>query len=176
MNLNTALISVFRDGQPATNGLSLASLATKWRFFDEDAFGVAVSTYPRADVHHPLSSSDPNINSPGSRYFVPLELSKTFGQFGINPEVGIAFYSQGSTEWNYGIAMSFTFAPNREALFEIHGRSRPSSGDNEFLYNLGTRYALADWLSLIGTVGKTFISYSGSPISWNFYLGLQIRL
>ncbi|MGZ3782738.1 MAG: hypothetical protein ACXVCY_18995 [Pseudobdellovibrionaceae bacterium] len=176
LNLNTGLKTVSESGGAQTSGLSVASVATKWRFTDEDLFGIAISTYPRVDFHHGLSSNDLSVNPPGTRYFLPIEFAKEFGRLGVNPEIGYASYTQSACEWVYGIAISYTFEKEKEALFEIHGRSLVGSPDHELLYNFGTRYIVANDMSLIASLGKTFVTYSGEPISWNLYMGLQIRL
>jgi len=176
LNLNTGLITVSQNNGSTTSGLSLASLAVKWRFVDEDKAGLAISTYPRFDFHDGFSSVDPVVNSPGSRYFLPIEFSKEFGQLGVNPEIGYATYTQMASEWIYGIAISYAFEKEKEALFEIHGRSLIGSADQELLYNFGTRYSLTKSISLLATLGRTFITYSDEPTSLNIYLGFQIRI
>ena len=120
LNLNTSLINVNQYGVGSTSGISLASVGTKWRFVDEDTAGVAISTYPRIDFHHPLASGDTAINPPGSRYFLPIEASKEFGRIGVNPEIGYASYTQSTSEWVYGLAMSYAIEKEKEVLFEIH--------------------------------------------------------
>ena len=82
-----------------------------------------------------------------------MEFSKDFGKFGVNPEIGYAAYSQSSSEWTYGLAMSYTFEKEKEFLFEIHGRSPFNSGDHEWLYNFGVRYALKENISFISSAG-----------------------
>lgn len=176
LNLNSSLNTVTQRTGSTTSGGSLASVATKWRFLDEESFGLAVSTYPRVDFHHSFSSNDPVVNSPGTRYFLPIEFSKEFGRWGINPEIGYATYSQVSSEWVYGLATSYTFEKEKEALFEIHGRSLVNSSDREWLYNFGIRYRLTDKISFIGSLGKILVPYSDELIAWNVYAGFQFRL
>ena len=85
----------------------MASLGVKWRFVDDELFGVAISSYPRIDFHQRFSSEAPVVNTPGTRYFLPIEFSKELGAFGINPEIGFASYTQFGSEWVYGLAMSY---------------------------------------------------------------------
>ncbi len=176
LNLNTGLINFNQHGSHATSGLSVASVGVKWRFIDEDRAGVAISTYPRVDFHHRFSSDDPTLNSPGNRYFLPLEFSKEIGRLGLNPEIGYASYTQFESEWVYGLAISYSFAKEKEALFELHGRSSVVSSNREILYNFGTRYLLAENISFIGSFGRTFQIYSDESTSWSIYAGVQIRL
>lgn len=176
LNLNTALITVDQTGENRTSGLSVASVGVKWRFVDEETSGISISTFPRYDFHHGLSSDNPAINPPGRRYFLPFEFSKEFGRIGVNPEVGYATFEESGSEWVYGIAFSYSFEKEREALFEVHGRSRVGSSEQELLYNFGLRYLIAEKVSFIGTLGKTIITLDDAPTTWNIYAGLQIRL
>ena len=176
LNLNTSFINVDQRSVGKLSGISLASTGVKWRFVDEKVFGVAISTYPRIDFHHGLSSNDPNVNSPGNRYFLPIEFSKEFGKFGVNPELGYASYTQAPSEWVYGLATSYTFEKDKEVLFELHGRSLIGTADRELFYNFGFRYFLIEHLSAIGAIGKTFLAYADTPLSWNIYAGVQLRL
>lgn len=175
LNLNTSLVSANVYGVGAVSGMSLASLGTKIRFIDEERAGVAISAYPRIDSHI-LSSNNTLVNAPGSRCFLPIEFSKEFGKVGVNPEVGYAAYSQALSEWAYGIAASYAFEKEKEALVEVHGRSRVGTSDRELLYNVGSRYALRENLSFIGALGRTVTPYSGASTAWNFYAGVQLRL
>ncbi|HWU43611.1 MAG TPA: hypothetical protein VN132_09245, partial [Bdellovibrio sp.] len=180
LNLNTSLATVkdHEAGQPSsqTSGLSLASIAVKWRFVDEETSGISISTYPRYDFHHSLASDDPLVNAPGNRFFIPIEFSKEFGKFGVNPEIGYASYSEFTSEWVYGLATSYAFEKEKEILFEVHGRTRVTGSEHEFQYNIGTRYLLAEYCSFIGSAGKTVSAYSDGSIAWNVYAGFQFRL
>lgn len=157
-----------------TSGLSKVSSAIKWRILDEDNTGFAFSIYPRIDTLYPLSSQDPRVNNDGVRYFLPIEFSKTFGKWGINPEIGYAYNTRYPGEWNYGLAASYEFQPNRELLFEIHARC-PVSRGLELLPEIGTRYAFKEEISFIGALGHTITVANDVPAFWNIYLGVQVR-
>ena len=174
-NLNTSLINAIPNQDRAKTGVSVASLATKWRFIDEQVLGINVSTYPRVSFHHPLASDNPAINAPGTSYLLPIELSKQLGPIGVNPEVGFGWYTQTSSEWVYGLALSYSWAKETEALVEIHGSFKLGSSEQELLYNIGTRYPVTENMSFIAALGRTFKVYRDSLRSWNVYTGLQIR-
>lgn len=177
LNLNTGWITVREMGEDKQSGLSVASLAVKWRFVDEERAGVSISTYPRADFHHNLSSHNTVINPPGTRYFLPIEISKEFGPFGINPEIGYATQTElGGSEWDYGIVCSYAFKKEKEILAEVHGRSAVDRLDQEWLFNLGARYLLTESSSLMGSIGRIFAAYDGELPRLNMYLGVQVRL
>lgn len=158
-----------------TSGASTISTAVKWRFLDEENCGAAVSLYPRIDSFFPFSSKNTLINEPGTRYFLPIELSKTIGRFGINPEIGYADYTRAPDEWDYGVAVSFEFEKDRELLFELHGRSPNGDNGQELLWDVGTRYAFAEFISFIGAVGHTLRTMKDESAFWNIYSGVQLR-
>jgi hypothetical protein len=174
LNLVAGWNSSVEDGD-TVNGLSKVSSAVKWRFLDEEKYGVAISIYPRIDTLFPLSSRDPRINTEGVRYFFPIEFSKEFGKWGINPEIGYAYNTRAPGEWNYGIAASYEFEKDRELLFEIHARA-PIGDGLEVIPQIGTRYAFIGQASLIAAIGHTIMTAKDVPDFWNLYFGAQLRL
>ena len=176
LNLVVGWINAAENGIARTSGLSSVSTAVKWRFVDENTGGVAISIYPRIDSLWPGSSRDPVVNRPGARYFLPIEFSKRFGRFGINPEIGYAYQTQGdAAEWAYGIASSFEIEKDRELLFELHSRAPFSTSQQESLYNFGTRFAVTEFGKFIGAIGHSLtVLQDGSPF-WIVYLGAQLQ-
>jgi hypothetical protein len=176
LNLNIGWVYAVQNGMATASGGSMASVGAKWRFIDEETAGIAVSTYPRIDFHELLTSNDPLVTSPGSRYFLPIEVSKEIGKFGLNPEIGYAFYSQGQPEWVYGFAASYEIEKDaKELLAEIHGRSTVSADGSELLWNIGARYALSGHLRLIGAFGHSLAVYADSAPFFITCAGLQFH-
>jgi len=155
-------------------GFGAVSTAMKWRYF-ENASGLALSMYPRIDFHTPLTSKNEDVVDPGTRYFLPLELSQEIGKFGINPEIGYAYSTREPAEWDFGLATSYEFEKDREALFEIHYRRQVGFSRPEAIYNFGARYAFREWVSAIGAIGHSFSTFANEPPFWLVYLGAQFR-
>ena len=176
LNLVVAWVDSVSYGESQASGLSNVSSAVKWRLIDEDKAGAAVSIYPRIDSRWPFSSRSSAVNPAGARYFLPVEVSKTVGRFGFNPEIGYARETQAPCEWAYGVAFSFELEKERELLFELHGRSEVGESGVEWLYDFGTRYAVAESASVIGAIGHTFSVIRDELPFWNVYLGAQLRL
>jgi hypothetical protein len=163
------------DDEGTANGLSKISGAVKWRFIDEKDAGFDLSIYPRIDTLFPLSAHDPRVNEDGVRYFLPVELAKTFGKWGINPEVGYAYNTRVRGEWNYGLAGAYEIINDREILAEVHARC-PIGKGAEVIPQLGTRFAFSEAMSFIGAIGHTISTPTDVPAFWNIYAGVQLRL
>jgi hypothetical protein len=77
------------DGSLIGNGN--VKIGVKARFLDEDAYGIAVSTYPQYEFNN--SSIIEEGEAP--QFFLPLEAAKTFGQFHYAADVGYSFIASG---------------------------------------------------------------------------------
>ena len=175
LNLQLGYAGANLYGQGPFTGLGTYSAAVQFRCLDEENTGVAVSTYPRFDFRGPGSSKNANLTTPGTRAFLPIELSKEFGRLGVNPEIGFAHFSRQLDEWDFGLAFSFEIEKERELLFETHGRKIQGLGRLEILPQLGERWALAEHVSVISAFGRTLAQLDGEAAFWNLYVGAQLR-
>jgi hypothetical protein len=162
----------------ANSGEGAILAGVKWRFIGEETSGFALSTYPQIQSHPFFASSDPNIADSGTEYILPIEFSKSFDKFGLNPEVGYVMSEVPDypNEYFYGCVVSYEFEKDREVLFEIHGRARENAPGRELLYNIGGRYAFSESVSAIGAVGHTWVTYQEQAPYTLVYLGVQTRL
>lgn len=161
-------------GHPVATGLSNYLVGVKMRFLDEETSGVAVSTYPQAEFRGLFSSKEERINEDGTHLILPLEIAKSFGAWGVNPEFGIEMQSRGDTEYFYGVAMGYEVEKEKEVLWEMRGRSARHSADHEWLYNLGVRWKLCAGKSLIASAGHSVMTFRDDPPFFIAYLGTQI--
>ncbi len=176
LNLQIGYVVANQYGEGPYSGLSAFSVGTKWRFVDEDRAGIAISTYPRLDFHGPFSSGNERINTPGSRFFLPAEFSKELGRFGINPEIGYAHFTRQADEWDFGLASSYEVEKEKELLAEVHVRRVTSGGGTEALPQIGSRWAVAKWASVIDAFGRSVQQSNDEPPFWSIYFGAQLRL
>jgi hypothetical protein len=108
---------------------------------------------------------------------MPIEFSRQWRSFVLNPEVGYMAASRGGDEWWYGLILAREFNGGaNELLFELHGRSMLASSDRELFFNLGTRLQIKEWLSLIASAGHTWWTYRDEAATTFTYFGMQLRL
>lgn len=168
---------ILRNNVPSTrSGADTVLAGVKYRFLDEDQVGVAVSTYPQFQFHHFFSSKDPELTEPGNQYILPLEFSKTFGNWEINPEIGYLYGTVVSNELFFGTVLAFEEAKPWEPLAEVHVNTHLDGTGSTTLLNLGFRYAFNREMNLLASVGHTVTHTQGTSTELDAYLGLQLEL
>lgn len=158
------------------NGHSDILIGVKYRFLDEDKNGVAISIYPAVEFSHFFSSHNPEIAPAGKQVFLPIEFSKTFGAWALDPEIGYLYGTQASNEIFYGVVMAYEKAKPFEPLAEVHVTSRFNGTGSTTLLNFGLRYTVSPHLNLIGSVGHTVTNTDDSAPELDAYLGLQFEI
>ena len=107
LKIETGWVVLRGDGPQTKNGADTVLVGVKWRFLDEDHAGIAISTYPQIQFHHFFSSNDPELTEPGNQYILPVEFTKTFGNWEINPELGYLYGTVVSSDLFYGVVFAF---------------------------------------------------------------------
>ena len=79
--------SGFRSAEEIRDGIGNSVLGIKWRFFDEERQGIAISTYPRVEFNTANSSLDKGLVDKGPQYILPLEIERKIGPVNVNGEV-----------------------------------------------------------------------------------------
>jgi hypothetical protein len=175
LKLETGWASEEENGRRSVSGLINYLAGAKIRFLDEEKAGLAISTYPQVEFRGPIASKDERINEDGSHILIPIEISKTFAAWGVNPEFGVDGNSRGDTTYFYGVAFAYEVEKDKELLWEVRGRSALHSDDHEWIYNLGTRWLLSHDRSLIFSVGHSFQTFRKDDAFVMAYLGTQFR-
>jgi hypothetical protein len=169
--------AILRDNVPSTRtGADTVLAGVKYRFLDEDQAGIAVSTYPQFQFHHFFSSHDPELTEPGNQYILPVELSKTFGNWEINPELGYLYGTVVASEFFYGVVLAFEKAKPWEPLAEIHVNTRLDGTGSVTLLNAGCRYAVNSNINLMAALGHTVTHTNDTATELDAYVGIQLEL
>lgn len=66
-------------GESAHSGFGDAEIGAKYKFLSEDDFGVSAATFPACDF--PTGDTDRALGDGHTRFFLPLWLQKTFGEW-----------------------------------------------------------------------------------------------
>ena len=75
-------------GHTQQTGWSNSFLGAKWRFYENDKSGWQISTFPQLQIAGPVGSSKNGIAEPASRFFLPIEITKSFPKIDLNFEAG----------------------------------------------------------------------------------------
>lgn len=163
------------DDRPVESGLGNSAFGIKWRFLDEDRHGVAMSVYPQFEFNNPTSSADRGIVDPGTEILLPFEVERSWGNFGINAELGYAFRQDSEDEWVYGVALGYEFSERFELMGEVHGIALHDFQDNHLLLNLGARRHVNDRISILGSAGRSIDGPIDDEVQFLGYFGIQLR-
>jgi hypothetical protein len=175
LNLQPSFVVLDAPGRGPVGGLGAASMAVKWRFFDQGEGGWTISTFPRVERAVPQSSVRRGLADDGTRFFLPVEVAHTFGPLDLDLEVGPLLSTVGRSEWNYGIVAGTVLSPNLNLMAEIHGSARANFSGDRLTLNFGVRQDLSKAASLIASIGHDVRSAAGEPLLLISYLGMQLR-
>ncbi len=163
------------DDEPVKSGLGNSAFGIKWRFLDEDRDGVAMSVYPQFEFNSSTSSADRGIVDPGTEFLHPLEVVRSWGNFGINVELGYAFREEDEDEWVYGVALGYEFSERFESMVEVHGTALQDFQEAHLLINLGARWHVNDRISILGSAGGSIHGPEDDEVQFLGYFGIQLK-
>lgn len=159
------------EGASVNGGLGNSNFGVKWRFRDEDRRGPAISTYPQVLVNNPGSAVRKGLAERGASLFLPIQVQRSFGPFGVNADAGYLFHGSGPDAWSWGIAVGRQVTSRLELLGEIHGDS--TRGERDLLVNAGGRLRIAEGRTLLFSAGRSIGHLSEGGASLVAYAGLQ---
>jgi hypothetical protein len=156
------------------SGLGMPVVGVKWRFLDQTESGLSISTYPQLEFRSPILPLR-NSDDDGSSLFLPLELARSWGPFGINGEVGYRMVNGGPHELGYGLALGYAPAATLELLSECNGSYEQASSATELICQMGARQEVGPHLTMLGAVGSAVARANTERREIQAYLGLQSR-
>jgi hypothetical protein len=174
-------------GSRVQSGPGPILLGVKWRFWDQEKDGgLSISMYPQFSFHPTYASKDPDIAPAGNFWMLPIEFSKRFGPFAVNPEIGYMYFTrpqmgdldfcQAADAWFYGVVGAYEPQKDLEFLAELHGDTLVQGGADDLLFNIGARFPFDEKVLLIASAGHTIKTLPGVPPQYLAYLGFQFRL
>jgi hypothetical protein len=154
-------------------GNSLAGV--KWRFFEDEKRGLAVSTYPQLEFNNPTHSVQRGLADPGTSFLLPLEVAKKVGPVDLDGEFG-HWFSSFHPGWITGLAVGKQVTGRLEALSEVHRSSAPVLEDQATTFGFGGRAKLVKPVMLIFMAGRSFHGAASGQPQFIGYFGLQFLL
>ncbi|HKH84721.1 MAG TPA: hypothetical protein VKA25_13610 [Gemmatimonadales bacterium] len=157
---------------PTLSGLGNTLLGVKWRFHEGPA--LAISTYPQLEFNNPTSSVARGVAEAGKRLFLPLELTRSWHDFGINVEAGYQMVEDAEDGWSYGLAAGYRFH-KLDLLGECTTSSTRDFTATGVLCSLGGRYGVSKILTALVAIGHRVAGSNTQQPSLRAYVGLQWR-
>ena len=155
-----------------SSGPGKTQLGVKWRFFDDDKSGLAISTYPQIGLNPDPGAVRRGLTDPGRSTFLPLEASTHVGPIAIDVEVGRELQTTGEGSWAAGLILAHEFSPRFEAMLETRERWSGSTSAN--LLNVGAHWQFSQGLGLLAAIGRE-VGADPGRLSTLAYLGVQIK-
>ena len=91
-----------------------------------------------------------------------------------NAEIDYTFKEHCIGEWEFGFALEYAVSDERELLSEVHGTALKNSGEDELVFNIGTRLRLSQTCKLLPSAGRGLHSSTEDEARLLAYLGLQL--
>jgi hypothetical protein len=158
-------------GESSRSGPGNVELGVKWRFYDDEASGVSLSTYPQYGRALNSSSIARGTASPGHEFFLPIEGATEVGGVGLVGEVGKNFVQGEKGQWVAGVVATHACGAATECMAEV--RHTQGDGQHQTLLNFGLHHKLDDTLSLLMAVGTERGTQSDDRHQALVYVGLQ---
>jgi len=164
------------QGIGTQTGLGNSNFGVKWRFLNEEQYGVNMSTYPQYEFHSITSSVNKGLVEEGTNLLLPVEVSKKMGPVLIDGEVGYTIEQQHEDEWLYGFFIGYDVRENLTILGEIHCITAKGINKNDAVFNVGTQWDFTKNYGLLASAGRSLANGASDEPNLLLYLGLQIRL
>lgn len=157
-------------------GLGQDQLGVKWRFYDNEESGFAISVFPQLSVNNPNSSVARGITPRSASLILPLEFSKKLGPIDLNWEAGYNYVRTGASGWLAGVVVGHALTENLELDAEFYGLGtfHPSSGQQTL--GVGARYKIHPPFILLLMAGRSAEPSSSEQPHFVGYFGMQFRL
>jgi hypothetical protein len=161
------------DNQNNPNGIGNAKIGVKWRFYESTSDTLSISTYPQYSFAPNKTNANLGLADKEDAFFLPIEISKEFGNFSLTAEVGYLAIEREDDYLKSGIVFGYRPLKDLELLAEIY-RSALTDGGNETVnLNAGMTYVFDDNIGALVSIGREIIR-DNEPQATNFFVGLQL--
>jgi hypothetical protein len=164
------------DGQPRQTGWGNAFPGIKWRFLDQGEGGWQASVFPQMETNAPASDVRKGIASPGSRFLLPLQVTKRIGPIDVDFEAGYFFPKRGVNERILGIVAGRSITDRFDLGVEIYNDRASGAPPDQTTMDLGGRYTLSRGFIALFMAGRSVSGTTNGQPEFIGYVGIQILL
>jgi hypothetical protein len=161
------------DGGPTRTGLGKSLPGVKWRFYYSDEKKLAISIFPQLEFNNPDSSLQRRLVNYGTRFYLPIEVSKKLGPIEVNPEAGYIFASGKGAAWFTGLVVLREISKRCEMAVEFYNSANTDGSNPWNTFDGGGRYVLGEHYILLFMGGRSLAKASISQPQFFGYLGIQ---
>ena len=165
-------------GHALDTGWSNAFVGAKIRFYQNEKSGWRISTFPQLQTQGSPSSTRTGIAANATRFFLPVEITKSFSKVNLNFEAGYFFSwnSNSHPERILGFAAGHDLTPKLELVGEVYNDRVLGALPHDTTWDVGGRYHFSNAVILLFMAGRSFSSNTSGQPNFYGYLGVQILL
>lgn len=176
LTFENAWLRVHNPPQKAKYGLGQDQLGVKWRFYDDQKSGFAMSVFPQVSVNNPGNSFNRGITPRGASVIIPLEFTKKLGPVDLNWELGYNAVHYGSDTFLAGVVAGHEFTEKFEMDAEFYALGTFHGTANSDTLELGARYKIHPPFILLLMAGRSVTAARNNQPGFVGYLGMQFLL
>jgi hypothetical protein len=174
LKLDLSWLVLDQRGRGPIGGAGNWIAGVKWRFLDEDKYGVSVSAYPQVEWNIIRSSIRRGLVERGTQYLLPVQIARRVGPVELDLECGYNFFEGSTDEWIYGFAAGWPISDKLELLAELFGVASRSFHTDELTLNFGARQKLTGNATLLMAIGRDVRNAPGEQLQLIGYFGVQL--
>jgi hypothetical protein len=164
------------EGQSRQTGWSNAFPGIKWRFLDQGEGGWQASVFPQFETGGPSASQRNGIASAGSRFLLPMQVTKRIGPLDVDFEAGYYLPKHGVSERIFGLVAGRSLTDRLDLGVEIYNDRANGAPPNETTLDLGGRFKLSPSFIALFMAGRSVSGTGNGQPEFIGYFGLQILL
>jgi hypothetical protein len=165
------------DGSSAPKyGLGQDQLGLKWRFYDSERSGFAISVFPQVSLNNPNHAAQRGITPRSASLILPVEFSKKIGPVNLNWEAGYNYVHAGADGWLAGVVVGRDVTANFEMDAEFYGVGTFHASSGQQTIGVGARYKIHPPFILLLMAGRSVEPASLEQPRFVGYFGMQFLL
>lgn len=157
-------------------GLNQDQLGIKWRYYDNEKAGFAISVFPQLSINNPDHSVQRGLVPPGASLLLPMEFTKKVGPIDVNWEVGYNLVHRGPNGYIAGFIVGHDVTKKLEVDAEIFNSGSWRNTGNQDTLDGGLRYKLRPPFILLLMAGRSVTTARDTQPYFVGYFGVQILL
>jgi hypothetical protein len=176
LTFENAWLRVVNPSSSPRYGLGQDQLGVKWRFYDNEESGFAISVFPQLSLNNPDNSVARGITPRSASLILPVEFSKKLGPVNLNWEVGYNYVHTGADGWLAGVVAGHDLTENLEIDAEFYGLGTYHPSNGQQTIEGGLRYKIHPPFILLLMAGRSVQPSSNEQPRFVGYFGMQFLL
>jgi hypothetical protein len=176
LTFENAWLRVYNSVENPKYGLGQDQLGLKWRFYDNQKSGFAMSVFPQLSLNNPNNSVNRGITPPGASLILPVEFSKKLGPVDLNWEVGYNFVHLGADGYIAGVVVGHDITENLEIDAEFYALGSFHGSNASTTFDIGARYKIHPPFILLLMAGRSVQAAQNAQPYFVGYFGMQFLL